>query len=148
MKAVVDEVDRAIIKILMRDGRRSFTDIGKELRLSEGAVRRRVKNLVDKGVIKSFTIDVERGYMVKAFTFVSVNPSTPTPQVAEALRKVYGVEDIYEITGQYDVVALLAVSDMVELNKGIEEIRHIPGVRDTNTSIILRHLKPSKTPTL
>ncbi|MEM1944720.1 MAG: Lrp/AsnC family transcriptional regulator [Nitrososphaerota archaeon] len=140
----VDEIDRAIIRILSRDSRRNFTSIGKELKLSEGAVRRRVKNLVDRGVIKAFTIEVERGYQVKAFTFVSVNPATPTPQVAESLRRVRGVEEVYEITGQYDVVALLAVSDMAELNKGIEEIRHVPGVRDTSTSIILRQIRPSQ----
>jgi len=139
----VDEIDKAIIRILSKDARRNFTAIGKELKLSEGAVRRRVRNLMEKGVIKSFTIEVERGYQVKAFTFVSVNPNTPTPTVAEALRRVKGVEAIYEITGQYDVVALLAVSDMAELNKGIEDIRHIQGVRDTNTAIILRQLRPT-----
>lgn len=139
----MDEIDKAIIRILSKDARRNFTAIGKELKLSEGAVRRRVRNLMEKGVIKSFTIEVERGYQVKAFTFVSVNPNTPTPTVAEALRRVKGVEAIYEITGQYDVVALLAVSDMAELNKGIEDIRHIQGVRDTNTAIILRQLRPT-----
>ncbi len=139
----MDEIDKAIIRILSKDARRDFTAIGKELKLSEGAVRRRVRNLVEKGVIKSFTIEVERGYQVKAFTFVSVNPNTPTPTVAEALRRVKGVEAIYEITGQYDVVALLAVSDMAELNKGIEDIRHIQGVRETNTAIILRQLRPT-----
>ncbi len=139
----MDEIDKAIIRILSKDARRNFTAIGKELKLSEGAVRRRVRNLIEKGVIKSFTIEVERGYQVKAFTFVSVNPNTPTPTVAEALRRVKGVEAVYEITGQYDVVALLAVSDMAELNKGIEDIRHIQGVRDTNTAIILRQLRPT-----
>jgi DNA-binding Lrp family transcriptional regulator len=139
---MVDEIDRAIIRILSKDARRNFTDIGKELKLSEGAVRRRVKNLIEKGIIRSFTIEVERGYQVKAFTFVSVNPNTPTPTVAEALRRVKGVEAVYEITGQYDVAALIAVSDMAELNKSIEDIRHIPGVRDTNTSIVLRQHRP------
>ena len=139
---MVDEIDKAIIRMLLKDARMNFTDIGKELKLSEGAVRRRVRNLVEKGIIKSFTIEVERGYQVKAFTFISVNPNTPTPTVAESLRRVKGVEAVYEITGQYDAIALLAVSDMAELNKSIEDIRHISGVRDTNTSIVLRQHRP------
>ena len=47
-----DKVDEKIIGYLKEDSRESFVDIGKKLKLSESAVRRRVKNLVDSGTIK------------------------------------------------------------------------------------------------
>ena len=53
-----DKVDEKIIGYLKEDSRESFVDIGKKLKLSESAVRRRVKNLVDSGTIKRFTMEL------------------------------------------------------------------------------------------
>jgi len=47
-----DKIDEKIIDFLRKNSRESFVDIGKKLKLSESAVRRRVKNLVDNGTIK------------------------------------------------------------------------------------------------
>ena len=52
-----DKIDEKIIEALKKDARESFVEIGKKLKLSESAVRRRVKNLVDGGTIKKFTIE-------------------------------------------------------------------------------------------
>ncbi|MEM1943836.1 MAG: Lrp/AsnC family transcriptional regulator [Candidatus Caldarchaeum sp.] len=141
MSTSVDDIDRAIIDILKRDSRTNFTDIAKKLNLSEGAVRRRVKNLVDRGVIKAFTLELAREYSVMAVTFVSVSPAVPTPEVADKLVKINGVEEVYEITGTVDVMALISVPSMNDLNKVIEDIRNVNGVSETNTSIVLRVLR-------
>ncbi|MDW8083984.1 MAG: Lrp/AsnC family transcriptional regulator [Candidatus Caldarchaeum sp.] len=141
MSERVDNVDRQIIEILKRDARKSYTELANMLKLSEGAVRRRVKNLVERGVIKSFTIEVEKDFAVKAVTFISINPAVPTPEVADKLIKINGVDEVYEITGARDIMAVISVPSMTNLNKTIEEIRNIPGVNETNTSIVLRQLR-------
>ncbi|HIQ29023.1 MAG TPA: Lrp/AsnC family transcriptional regulator [Candidatus Caldiarchaeum subterraneum] len=139
----LDEKDKAILEILKRDSRKSFIDIGNMLNMSEAAVRRRVKNLVDRGVIKAFTIEIEKGYHVKALTFLSIDPNTPSNEVISKLIKVRGIETIYEVTGEYDAVAMIEVPDMHDLNRCIEEIRNIQGIKETNTAIILRQTKAS-----
>jgi len=139
----LDEKDKAILEILKRDSRKSFIDIGNMLNMSEAAVRRRVKNLVDRGVIKAFTIEIEKGYHVKALTFLSIDPNTPSNEVISKLIKVRGIETIYELTGEYDAVAMIEVPDMHDLNRCIEEIRNIQGIKETNTAIILRQTKAS-----
>jgi DNA-binding Lrp family transcriptional regulator len=53
-----DKVDEKIIEYLKENSRESFVDIGKKLKLSESAVRRRVKNLVDSNTIKRFTLEM------------------------------------------------------------------------------------------
>lgn len=143
MSADIDEIDRKIIEMLREDARRNYTEVGKALGLSEGAVRRRVKNLMDKGVIKGFTVVLSKDYGVKAVTFISVHPSVPTPEVADKLIKLEGVDEVYEITGTRDVMAIITVPSMSALNKVIEEIRNIAGVNETNTSIILRQVRKS-----
>ena len=58
-----DKIDDEILKILKDDSRESFVDIGKKLKLSESAVRRRVKNLSDAKIIKKFTIEIKISYV-------------------------------------------------------------------------------------
>ncbi|PUA31229.1 MAG: transcriptional regulator [Candidatus Terraquivivens tikiterensis] len=135
---VMDEIDNKILEILKRDARKPFVEIGKELGLSEGAVRRRVKNLIKNNVITRFTIEVEKGHAVRAITFVTVDPGTPTPLVSEKLASLDGVESVYELTGEYDVAAVVSANNVAGLNKCIEEIRKIDGVRNTNTVLVLR----------
>ena len=54
----MDETDKEIIKILKNDGRASYSDIGEKVSLSEGAVRKRIKTLVNSGVIRRFTVKI------------------------------------------------------------------------------------------
>ncbi len=134
----LDEVDRKIIELMRLDARRSYQSIGKELGVSEGTVRKRVKRLIEAGVIKRFTIEVEKPQQVQAISMISVDPSVPTPTVAEKLARVKGVEKVYEITGEYDALVVISMDSISELNRCIEEIRMIQGVRETNTAMVLR----------
>lgn len=144
LKIELDELDVKIIEAMRADARRSYQSIGKELGVSESTVRKRVKRLVESGVIRRFTIEVEGLQQVQAISMISVDPSVPTPVVAEKLSALKGVERVYEVTGQYDALAIISLESIAELNRCIEEIRKIQGVRDTNTAMILRVVKPPR----
>lgn len=134
----LDKTDEKIISILKADARKAFVEIAQEIGLSESAVRRRVKNLVDLGAIKKFTIEMGLSNKTSAITLISVSPSTDTSKVSERLKSLKGVDTVYEITGQYDIVAIVSAPTIGEINKSIDEVRRINGVDDTNTVIILR----------
>jgi Lrp/AsnC family leucine-responsive transcriptional regulator len=134
----LDETDERILRILEEDARASYVDIGKKLRLSEGAVRRRIQNLVEEGVIKKFTIQREFTRGTKAIVLISVNTPLPTPEVSKALRKIEGVQLVYEVTGQYDIAVFLSGASITEVDHCLEEVRQVKGVMNTNTLIILR----------
>jgi Lrp/AsnC family transcriptional regulator for asnA, asnC and gidA len=55
--------------------------------------------------------------------------------------KLNGVEVIYEITGQYDIAAIIAAPTIAEINQYIDDVRKIEGVADTNTVIILKTIR-------
>jgi DNA-binding Lrp family transcriptional regulator len=133
-----DKVDEKIINYLKLDSRESFVDIGKKLKLSESAVRRRVKNLVDGGTIKRFTVELGEENATSAIVLISVESSTDTSKVSEKLAKLEGVKTVYEITGQYDIITIISATNISEINSSIDALRKIPGVIDTNTVIILR----------
>jgi DNA-binding Lrp family transcriptional regulator len=133
-----DKTDEKIIEFLKNDSRESFVDIGKKLKLSESAVRRRVKNLVDSGTIKKFTVEIGEGNTTSAFVMISVESAIDTSKVSAKITKLPGVKTVYEITGQYDITVIITAQNINEINACIDALRKVPGVTDTNSVIILR----------
>lgn len=133
-----DKTDQKIIEYLKEDSRESFVDIGKKLKLSESAVRRRVKNLVISGTIKKFTVELGEENTTSAIVLVSVDSATDTSKISSKLAKLEGVKTVYEITGQYDITTLISASNISDINNSIDALRKISGVIDTNTVIILK----------
>mgnify|MGYP003304175745 CR=1 FL=1 len=125
-----DKIDEKIIGYLKEDSRESFVDIGKKLKLSESAVRRRVKNLVDSKTISKFTIEIGEDNVTSAIVLVSVDSATDTSKVSAKLAKLEGVKTVYEITGQYDITTIMSGSSIAEINNSIDALRKISGVVD------------------
>ncbi len=135
-----DKIDEKIIEFLRNDSRESFVDIGKKLKLSESAVRRRVKNLVDSGTIKKFTVEVGDSNNTSAIVLISVDSAMDTSKVSSKITKLEGIKTVYEITGQYDITAIISAPSINDINTFIDALRKIPGVIDSNSVIILRTL--------
>jgi Lrp/AsnC family transcriptional regulator, regulator for asnA, asnC and gidA len=141
MSAKVDETDEKIIRILQADSRKAFVEIASEIGLSESAVRRRVKNLVDRMIIKRFTIELGTTDKTSAITLISVASTADTSAVSNQLMNLNGVKVVYEITGQYDIAAIIAAPAIADINKCIDDIRKTEGVSDTDTVIILKTMR-------
>jgi len=133
-----DKTDEKIIEFLRTDSRESFVEIGKKLKLSESAVRRRVRNLVDSGMIKKFTIEEGEKNTTSAIVLISVDSTMDTSKVSSKLTKLEGVKTVYEITGQYDISVIITAPNITNINNTIDSLRKIPGVIDSNTVIILK----------
>jgi Lrp/AsnC family transcriptional regulator, regulator for asnA, asnC and gidA len=138
MSNLLDPIDERIISILKINSRQPFVEIAKEVGLSESAIRRRVKNLIDTKIIKRFTVELDNKNRTSAITLISVTSTSDTSTVSTALMSLNGVEVIYEITGQYDIAAIISSSSVAEINRCIDDVRRIEGVSDTNTVIVLR----------
>ena len=134
----MDEKDKEIIRLLREDGRAGYGEIGGKIGLSEGAVRKRIKTLVNAGVIRKFTVKISVAEGAEAITLLSTNPSFPTQTVSELIRGIPNVETVYEVTGEYDIVAVISGMSVAEVNECIEKIRHVEGIMKTNTMIVLR----------
>lgn len=135
---MVDEIDQRILHILRENGRASYTEIARRIGLSEAAVRKRISNLIRRGVIRRFSIEYTLDGEVRALVLVKTAPPTKTPEVAEMIRVLDGVEAVYEVTGEYDIAALVRGMGIGYINKCIDSIRSIQGVVSTYTMIILR----------
>jgi DNA-binding Lrp family transcriptional regulator len=135
---MIDKIDEMIINILRENSRRTNVDIGNSVGLSEGAVRNRIQALIESEVIRKFTIEVTPSIRVRALTMISVSPSIPTLEISKEVEQLSGIDRIYEVTGEYDIVTVVSSSNIEGINQCIEYIRKIDGVVKTNTVIVLR----------
>jgi DNA-binding Lrp family transcriptional regulator len=134
----MDDVDRRIIKMLKKDGRATYEALGEQVGLSEGAVRKRIKSLLDSEVIRHFTIKMGVTEGAEGITLMSINPALPTSDVSKKLKELPNVETVYEITGEYDIAIVISGLSIAEVNECVERIRRLEGVVNTTTMIVLR----------
>jgi DNA-binding Lrp family transcriptional regulator len=137
----IDEIDRKILEILRENARIPNEKLGKKVGLSEPAARRRVNNLVSRGVVRRFTVDVEEGGAVQALVFINASPTVPSGKVVAEISRIDGVGSILEISGDTDLVVQLHAPDMDSLNARIDQMRKHPEIRGTRTNMIMKKWK-------
>lgn len=134
---MIDHLDDKIIEILKKDSRRPFVEIANELEVSEGTIRSRVKKLFEEGVIQAFTIKTS-SKNVKALVEVKIDVNVNTSEIADQIAGFEGVSEVYEVTGEEDIVAIIDVTSSPQLNEIIERIRRYDNVESTRTRLILK----------
>ena len=107
----LDDVSKLIIEQLQDDGRRSYSEIGKAVGLSEAAVRQRVQKLTEKGVMQivAVTDPVKLGFYTQAM--VGIKCSGDTSEIADALGKMTEVDYVVITAGSFDVLVEIVCED-------------------------------------
>jgi Lrp/AsnC family transcriptional regulator for asnA, asnC and gidA len=137
--ALLDDVAKAIIEQLQQDGRRSYAAIGKEVGLSEAAVRQRVQRLIDSGVMQvvAVTDPLQLGFARQAMVGIEVEGALEP--VAEALAAMDEVDYVVITAGTFDILAeVVCESDEHLLELLSEKERQIAGVSRTETFMYLK----------
>lgn len=129
----MDERDRAIIARLRENSRLSNSEIARDLNVSEGTIRKRVSKLVSSGMIKQFTI-VTSNDGIDAIVLIRMDVKR-AQEIIKILKNRYS--EIYEFSGRVDLAVKLTCSSVEELNRIVDEIRVIDGVKGTDTLIRL-----------
>ena len=74
--------------------------------------------------------------MPKGFVMIDVNPGTEK-SVEDAVRKIGGVQFAYQVTGEHDIVAFMDTEPYANFAHLVATIRQVPGVKDTDTLLVL-----------
>lgn len=139
----MDGLDERIVACLMRDARRSFADIGKEVGLSTPAVKRRVDRLRERGVIERFTAVVDPaalGWGTEAFVELFCQGRTPPAEIRRALEVHPEVVAVFTVTGEADALVHVRAGDTAHLETALERIRSEPFVTQTRSVVVLSRL--------
>jgi Lrp/AsnC family transcriptional regulator for asnA, asnC and gidA len=142
----LDEVDRRIIGLLQRDGRRPYGAIADDVGLSEAAVRRRVQRLRDSGVMQivAITDPLQLGFGREALVGIRVHGDVRL--VADKIAAIDEANYVVMTAGSFDLIAeLIAVNDDDLVHLLNDSIRSIPGVTEVETFLYLKLAKQTYT---
>jgi DNA-binding Lrp family transcriptional regulator len=143
----LDEIDRAMVRELLVDGRLSVNALAERAHISRATAYGRFKRLCDTGVIRGFSalVDPARvGLPITALILVNVEQNA-WQEVRDELKTLPGLEYLAFTSGGFDMVLLVRVPDVVALRDVVLVRLHgSPRVRDTQTIFVLDEDRPAE----
>jgi DNA-binding Lrp family transcriptional regulator len=139
----VDDLDRRIVALMRDNARRSFADIGAHVGLSAPAVKRRVDRLEAQGVIRSYAAVVDPaafGWGTLAIVALTCEGRMSADEVRAAVAVHPEVAAAYTVAGEASAVLHVRAADTGHLEEALERIRAAPGIRRTQTQVVLSTL--------
>jgi Lrp/AsnC family transcriptional regulator, leucine-responsive regulatory protein len=146
----VEETDRAIVALLCRDGRMSFTELARHTGLSVSAAQQRVRKLEQRGVIRGYAAMInpdDAGLPLTAF--ISIKPFDPSSpdDAPQRLAHLAAIEACYSVAGDENYILKVRVGSPVQLEDLLQEIRSAANVA-TRTTVVLSTPYENRPPSL
>ena len=137
----MDATDLQIMSLLGENGRLSNRDIARRIGISEGTVRNRLKRLITDGILRVTSLANIEMFPELYIAFVGVKlDNRRLTECAEKVEKLPAVLTTMIVTGRYDLIALVLVHSHKTLVEFVtNQLAHIPGVKDTETYVVLKH---------
>jgi len=132
-----------LLRELQRNSRTSLRKLAVKLGVPHSTLHERLKRLVEKGVIKKFTVlldEAKIGYPVKALILVNVDGKYIL-DVEREIAQHPNVQVVLDITGEFDVAVIAAFKSIEELDSFVKNLLKNPHVKQTRTSIAFRVIK-------
>ncbi len=132
--------------MLLEDGRASYSDISKEVKLTDVAIKKRIERLKRRGLINSISADLNLkalGYENPIFVQIRSEISK-NRDVIKKLKEMDYVIELHQVLGEYNIFAKLVVPDLDSAEKFIERLGNLDGILDIKTLVVISEVKKSK----
>ena len=137
----IDNVDKQILDILVRNAKKPYTEVAKKVYVSGGTVHVRMKKMEDMGLITGTTLLLDYtklGYDITAFIGIFLEKSILYDQVIEKLKLIPEITNLHYTTGNYSIFAKVLCKDTAHLKDILyDKIQKIKGISRTDTMISL-----------
>jgi len=149
---LLDKLDLAILRVLLDDSRKTLQEIGAIVGLSSTTCWSRIKKLEGAGVIRRYTVDVDKtllGYRDSVIVQLTLESHTDETlyEFGRVLATIPEVLDAYLVSGDYDYYIRIAVRDTRDYERLLrEKLYKLPGIRHSKSSFVLRVLKETSVP--
>ena len=135
----LDPMDVKILRILSADARTPYSHIARQLNISDVAVKKRVEKLVQRGIIRSFRVDMDLkriGYEYTVFFEIKPDPALAN----NVFQRVLGLPNVLEahiLVGEYPILVKAVAASMDEVRASVDTIGRMDGVLDMKSSVAL-----------
>lgn len=142
----LDKKDLIILSELLADGRISYSDLSEKIKLSVPATKSRVEKLLEKGIIDSFTVDIDFSLLTEGRPSI-IAIKAPSKYLHETMGKLYNsklVRKIFLSGGKYNLLLLTHYITDAQKSKLITEIQNLETVEDLEVTILYEELLEKK----
>ena len=146
---MLDEKDVALLELLQENARLTVKELSRKIGSPITTTHARLKRLEREGFIKAYRaiLDPKKlGFNTLAYIFISFSREKGLDQrkVASEIAKIPEVQEVHIITGEWDILAKVRVSNVDALGElVVNKLRNIEGVEKTYTSVVLENVKES-----
>lgn len=136
---MVGIADQKLIMLLRQNARTSITDLAKALHLSRSTVQNRITRLEASGVIAGYSVQLGGAFVsnqVEAHVSIKVAQKL-TGRTNSALEGISQVSQLFSVSGEYDLIAIVQAQSLEELSTVLDEIGNLDGVERTNSAVVL-----------
>lgn len=135
----LDDIDRALARELVADGRATLAQLATSVGLSVSAVQSRVRKLESRGVVTGYRARINPeavGNMLSAFVAITpLDPSQPD-DAPHRLEHIEAIESCHSVAGEESYVLLVHVRSGRALEDLLQQIRTTANVRTRSTIIL------------
>jgi DNA-binding Lrp family transcriptional regulator len=142
-KKVLDKVDLRILCALQENGHLSYRKIANRLHISGTQAAAKVRRLESRGLLQGYTVlldPIKLGYNLTAVIYFQTEGQY-LKNLGSALSEMSNVLAVYEITGDFDIFAVVKLRDREGLNAIVKDLSVVPYIKKTLTSIALDVVK-------
>lgn len=140
--AKLDQLDRQILQLLLKDANSSFVEIAKQVHVSAGTVHVRVKQLRQAGIIQGASLKVDHqqlGLELMAFVGIHLERSSLYMEVLKGVQRIPEVVQVHYVTGPYNMFVQVVAKNSQDLHRILQdEIQEIKGVQQTESFLSLQ----------
>ena len=140
----MDEIDNRIVELLAENANITSTEIGAAVNLSIPAVNKRIVKLQQEGVIRQFTVVLDReriGKPILAFVLVILQSADSAASLLEYVEKEADVLECHVVTGEYDYLIKVCAADIRALEEKLLCLKKRKGVIKSHTMLALMEHK-------
>lgn len=135
----MDDTDHQLLALLRDNARISVIALAKKLHVSRGTVQNRITKLENRGIIVGYTVRLKPEaelHRIRAWMNIAVEGNN-AESVLRALRGEPNVHTLHTTNGRWDVIAEIRADNLEDFNTVLSRIRLIPGIANSETSILL-----------
>lgn len=135
----ITDKDRALLALLGDNARMPVAELARQLGLSRTTVQARIERLEADGIIAGYGLRLSERYragLVRAHVLITIGPKA-LAGVTAALSAIKEVTTLHSVSGNFDLIAILAAPSIADLDHLIDRIGALDGVERTLSSVIL-----------
>lgn len=140
MQKKIDDTNKEIVRLLREDGRKPYSVIAEELNITENTVRSRVNKMIESGILRiSGMVDPEFLPGIQVIYMGVKLKTMELAQKSEEFMALRGVVSVAIVTGRYDLIVKLVLSedeDLSLLQFFSEELKKVKDVLDVETYVV------------